>query len=253
MTQSQSFKQLHSGNKPLILGNVWDAHSAKVVAEAGLKAMGTSSAAVANCLGFDDGQEMSFHELLKVVENIQRVIEIPLTVDIEGGYSNDPGQVAEYISMLADLGVVGINVEDSLVAGDRYLRPAEEFAIFLDDVVARIPEDIFVNVRTDPFLLNEPDALEKVLSRAVRFEDSGADGIFVPCLAKPEDIHEVVKNTKLPINVMAVPGLPHYMELARLGVKRVSMGDAMLRLLGNHHLQIARGFLKDESFAGLFQ
>ena len=111
-----TFQELHEQDKPLIIGNVWDAASAKAAEKLNFNAIGTSSAAIASMLGYDDGEQMSFSELLYIVKRILASTTLPLTVDIEAGYSRDPVEIANYIKTLADLGVVGINIEDSIVA-----------------------------------------------------------------------------------------------------------------------------------------
>ena len=100
------FKSLHKTTEPLLLANVWDANSAKIAENAGYKALGSSSHAVANAMGYEDGEEISFEELLFVLKTIVKAVKIPLSVDFEAGYSDDPKQVAKMVKKLEDIGVV---------------------------------------------------------------------------------------------------------------------------------------------------
>ena len=124
----QAFKKLHEQNQPLLLANVWDVSSAKCAEQAGYKAIGTSSAAIAQVLGYDDGEQMPFSELVFMVKRIAAVTSLPLTVDIEAGYSRDPKAIAEHIKLLNQFGVVGVNIEDSVVDGERVLLNRDEFS-----------------------------------------------------------------------------------------------------------------------------
>src|SRR5690606_5291210 len=109
------FKQLHQEKSILVLGNVWDAQSAKIAQDAGFKALGSSSHAIANILGYEDGEQISVDKILFMVEHIVKAVDIPVSVDFEAGYSDNPEKVAQHVKQLADLGVVGINLEDGKV------------------------------------------------------------------------------------------------------------------------------------------
>jgi len=222
------FKQLHRQVEPLLIGNVWDVASARVAESLGFKAIGTSSAAIANMLGYEDGEQMEFNELLTIVRRILACCSLPLTVDIEGGYSDDPSVTADYIKQLAEIGVVGVNIEDSKVREKRELLEASQFAGKLSAIKAQLAKDnvdIFINVRTDPFAVGHEEAPGEAQRRARLYEAAGADGLFVPCITNVEDIRGVVAATSLPVNVMCMPELPTFVTLASLGVKRISMGN----------------------------
>ena len=129
MNEFETFSQLHYGVRPLLIGNVWDVTSAKLFQEAGFKAVATSSSAVANLMGYEDGQQMPFGLLLEIVKRITKSISIPLSVDMERGYANAiPGMLAN-IEKLYDTGIAGINIEDS--TGDLKMRAAESFQSYL--------------------------------------------------------------------------------------------------------------------------
>ncbi|WP_437887629.1 isocitrate lyase/PEP mutase family protein [Phytobacter sp. V91] len=220
-----NFQALHQQNSPLQLANVWDAGSALAAGHAGYQAIGTSSAAIAAMLGYDDGQNMDFDALLFIVSRIRAVVDLPLSIDLEAGYSETNDGIIENIQRLKNAGVVGINLEDShVVNGERRLDDAATFASTLRTLVQACP-DMFFNVRTDTFLLNHDNALEQTLFRGQLYEEQGANGFFVPCVTQAEHITAIVRDVKLPLNVMCMPELADFVTLASLGVKRISMGN----------------------------
>jgi 2-methylisocitrate lyase-like PEP mutase family enzyme len=231
---SQQFNTLHQQATPLMICNVWDVASAKTADKAGFTAIGTSSAAIAALLGYEDGEQMDFDQLLFIVKRIAACSTLPLTVDIEAGYSDDPLITAGYIKALYDVGVVGINIEDSQVDGSRTLTEPNRFAGYLSAVRGQLMKDqieIFINVRTDSFLLGVEDAVTETQNRASLYEAAGADGLFVPCITQTADIEAVINATDLPVNVMCMPDLPDFQSLTTLGVKRVSMGNFLFDVL----------------------
>lgn len=245
-----TFTSLHTQDTPLVICNVWDAKSTLVAEDLGFLAVGTSSAAIASTLGYNDGEEMSFDELLFIVKRIVASTSLPVTVDIEAGYSHDQYVITDHINKLADIGVAGINVEDSLVKGERALQDADKFASRLQHITSNT--DIFINVRTDTFLLGIENALEITLHRTNLYERAGADGIFVPCITAPNDIQAVAQATSLPLNVMCMPDLPNFETLTGLGVKRVSMGNFLFDVMYSHHNAVLKAIQEDQSFKAVF-
>lgn len=223
-----NFHELHHQAQALLIGNVWDAASAQTAEAAGLQALGTSSAALSAVFGYADGEAMPFELLLGMVRRISAVTFLPLSVDLEAGYADDPQHIADNIRALVALGVVGINLEDSRVhRGQRVQQPMEHFADRLAVVRSALGESgtsVFINARTDTFLLGRPDALGETLRRGQCYAEAGANGLFVPCIALPADIATVAHGVPLPLNVMGMPGLPDFAQLSTLGVKRISMG-----------------------------
>jgi 2-methylisocitrate lyase-like PEP mutase family enzyme len=215
----------------MILGNVWDVPSLLAAQEGGVDALGTSSAAIATTFGYDDGQAMPFELLVTVVQRLMRAATLPLSVDVEAGYAEDVEDIAANIRRLADLGVVGINLEDSRIQnGKRQLEPMETFAkrlVALRQMLRESETTMFINVRTDPFLLDFPEARAESIRRGQCYRDSGADGLFVPCILAEEDIRAVVHAVALPLNVMGMPGMAGFAELGDWGVKRISTGNGL--------------------------
>jgi 2-methylisocitrate lyase-like PEP mutase family enzyme len=227
MSSFETFLKLHQNPAPFLLGNIWDVNSAQVFEANNYKAIGTSSHAVAKSLGYEDGEKLPFETLLQLTKRVVETVSIPLSVDMEGGYSRRIDGILENIKKLHDAGVAGINLEDTVASPTRQLQSPAEFQRILSAVAAGISRynlKIFINIRTDAFLLGLSSALDETLVRIKSYQDAGADGIFVPCITNRNEIKEVVKATTLPINVMCMPNLPNFQELESLGVKRISMG-----------------------------
>lgn len=250
------FAALHQQTTPLLLANVWDAASVQAAEQTGYDALGTSSAAIAAMFGYSDGEGISFTELRQWVVRLRALSKLPLSVDMEAGYGENPEQMIANLVELAELGIVGVNLEDSVVRhGERTLLDAPAFAAGLKAIrVGLVKERIslFINARTDTFLLGVSDALAQTVARGRLYAESGADGFFVPCVTQEADIAAIVKAVPLPINVMCMPDLPAFEVLAGLGVKRISMGNFV-------HSEIQRylqGMLQDirarQSFQVIF-
>lgn len=218
------FHALHSDF--LLLPNAWDAASALITVRAGAKAIATSSAALAWAHGFADGHDLPIAKLVIAVEEIARVVSVPITCDAEGGYADDPAQAGENIAALMGAGAVGINLEDGKAAHDLHLRKIEAARA----AAVRAGVDLYINARTDVFLkpLVEPEArVEEAIRRGVACKAAGASGLFVPGVIAAEDIVAIVKGVGLPLNVMARPGAPDAAALKALGARRLSAATAV--------------------------
>lgn len=212
----------------LILPNAWDAASAKLIERAGAKAIATSSAAVAWAHGYADGHDLPIAKLVTTVEEIARVVSVPISADAEGGYANDPKQVGENIAALIGVGAVGINLEDGAEAHELHLRKIEAARVAAE----RAGVDLFINARTDVFLkkLTAPEgAVEETIRRGLACKAVGASGLFAPFAMKPEDIKAIAKAVDLPLNVIAMAGLPKADALRALGARRLSAGTEIGR------------------------
>jgi 2-methylisocitrate lyase-like PEP mutase family enzyme/ketosteroid isomerase-like protein len=255
MKSFETFLQLHRDHNPLLLGNIWDVNSASIFEDAGYKAIGTSSQAVAASLGYEDGERMPFEDLLQLAKSVTRRVNIPLTVDIEGGYSRSVTGIVENIEKLHDIGVVGINLEDTIAGTTRQLQPAAAFQITLSAVAEQLSTKnvkMFINVRTDGFLMGMPTALAETLTRIASYQKAGAQGIFVPCITDKDDITAVVSATPLPVNVMCMPELPDFDELKALGVKRISIGPFVKTYIDKKAKEAVSTILRKNTFSGLF-
>lgn len=253
----EKFKALHYGSESFLLPNAWDARSAIVFQECGYPAIGTSSAAVANSLGLEDGENMRFQDYLFVIKRIFSSVSVPLTVDIEMGYGSNDDEIAENVCHLASIGVAGINIEDSTIDGqDRKLKDANAFAQTIDHIKSKLKSkdlDLFINVRCDAHILNVPRKQHETLNRILVYNSSSADGLFVPCIANAQDIAEVVGLSKLPLNVMSIPPLPGIDELNDLGVKRISMGPFAFQKVYKEISELSKAIASARTLAPLFQ
>lgn len=231
MSKVTDFRKLHQQDEPFILGNVWDAKSAQIAEKAGFKAVGISGHAIAENLGYKDGEEMSFEELLFVVNRVVKSVSIPVSVDIDGGYGRSINKVNEHIDLLIKMGVVGINIEDSVVkGGKRELVETDKFAKIVSGIRESLTKQnskLFVNVRIDTYVTKHKNPFNETLKRIETFEKSGADGFFVPLLMDDKEIRTVVQHTQLPLNVYVLPETPSFSLLKKYGVKRISSGAAI--------------------------
>lgn len=226
-----AFTKLHQDKELLLLGNVWDAQSSKLAQEVGFKALGLSSHAIANVYGYEDGEIIKPAEILYMVEHIMKVIDVPLSVDFESGYSDDPDQVAEYVKQLQDVGVVGINIEDGkVINGKRQLGDSNLLAKKIQAIKQAAPE-IFINARADTYTTKHPSALEETIKRAEVYAEAGAHGLFIPLVEKEEDLRAIAQSTSLYFNVFLTPNLPTKDKLVELGVTRVSHGPLVWEYL----------------------
>ncbi|CAM1368570.1 Carboxyvinyl-carboxyphosphonate phosphorylmutase [Tenacibaculum litopenaei] len=249
------FKDLHNQNKPLLIANVWDVPSARIAEELNFQAIGTSSSAIASLLGYKDGEEITFSELEYMVKRISKNSNLLLSVDLESGYSRNVEEIFRHIMKLSDFGVVGINIEDSIVDKRRTLLAAEKFAQTISEVIENLQKekiDIFINVRTDTFLLDVPNTIEETKKRIKLYENAGANGIFVPCIEQISDIEEMVNYTRLPINVMCTPKLPDFDTLKNLGIKRISMGNFIFDKMYGQFKRKTEAILNQNSFKSIF-
>lgn len=240
---AEAFRRLHQDGL-LILANAWDAGSARLIESTGAKAIATTSAGVAWSHGYPDGDLLPVPALLATVAEITRVIRVPLTVDVEGGYSNDPATVGETIAAVIDAGAVGINLEDGASAPDLLCAKVEQ----VKRAVASLGAEVFVNVRTDVYLrsLAPPEKrVEETLGRAARYRAAGADGLFVPGVVDRAEIRAIVTGAGLPVNVMVRPHLPGAEELRSLGVRRLSAGSDIAEAAYGRMRSLVSAFLRD--------
>ena len=227
--KAKRFAELHVVGAPLVLYNAWDAGSAKSIRDAGAKAIATSSWSVAAAQGYGDGEAIPIEFAEQIVGRIAATVDIPVTVDFEGGYSEDDGELAANITRLLDLGVVGINFEDRIVKGSGLYgidRQARRIAA-IRKAAEQKGVDLFINARTDVFFEHGDAAAEAVgeaLDRAKAYAAAGASGFFVPGLVNDALIGRVAEAVTLPVNVMVMDGVPSNGRLSELGVARISYG-----------------------------
>jgi 2-methylisocitrate lyase-like PEP mutase family enzyme len=242
MNTDEKFISLHKQAKPLILPNAWDAASARIIEDLGAPAIATTSAGVAWALGYPDGYKMNAKLNAQVAQHITRIVKVPLSVDFENGYSDDPAVVAENIKLLLDAGVAGINIEDGHDSPELLAAKIEA----IRRVATKYGSKLYINARTDVYLASlVPDAQRatETIKREKLYAAAGASGLFVPVITNGEEISQIADNTSLPLNVMAMPGLPKADRLADLGVKRLSAGTGVSQIVWQTAARVAKAFL----------
>jgi len=223
-----TFADLHVPGNPLILFNAWDAGSAQAIARGGAQAIATSSASVAEANGLTDGEEVAMEYAIANATRIIASVDLPVTIDFEGGYADDPQSVERNAALLAATGAIGCNFEDQVVGTDR-LYSVEDQAARLAAVRRAVGPDVFINARTDVFMKTPMDAhdeplVDEVLKRARAYADAGANGFFVPLLADLKLLERMCANSPLPVNFMTFPGCPSNAAVAATGIARISYG-----------------------------
>jgi 2-methylisocitrate lyase-like PEP mutase family enzyme len=221
-----TFADLHRGDMPFLLPNAWDVPSALLLADAGFPAIATTSLGVTAVAGLPDGVGVGRDQTVALAGQLVPRLAVPLTVDFEGGYDEDPATVAGLVRELADLGVAGINLEDGLEGGQ--LRTSEHHAAVIEAVASAVPE-MFINARTDTYWRSvgaEQERLDETVRRLTAYRDAGASGVFVPGLTDLGAIGYVTDAITLPLNVLWQPGVA-LSELGTVGVARVSTGSGL--------------------------
>ncbi len=221
---------LHRRTQPLVLPNVWDAASARLVQDAGFAAVATSSHAVAAVLGCRDDDSNDPDTVFPFLARIAAAVTCPVTADIEAGYRLAP---AEVVTRLLGAGIVGCNLEDSDHHGDGVLAPAERQAELLAAVRAAADDrgvHVVINARVDTFIKHHGDADEQfaeTVRRGRLYLDAGADCIFPIGLSDPEQIARLVAALPGPVNVLIHRDRSGIAQLQALGVHRISFGSGI--------------------------
>jgi 2-methylisocitrate lyase-like PEP mutase family enzyme len=226
--KAERFRRLHKAPPILRLANVWDAASARIVEEAGLPAVATSSAGIAFSLGYPDGEVIPRAEMLQQVQRIARVVSVPVNADLEAGYGDVEGTAAGLIAA----GAVGLNLEDAK-AGVLEEIPAQAQKIEAIRMVGRtLGVPIVINARTDVYLwqVGEPGTrFDRTVERLIAYREAGADCAFVPGVTDEETIGRLARTIGFPLNILGVQGAPSVNRMEELGVSRVSLGSGPMR------------------------
>jgi 2-methylisocitrate lyase-like PEP mutase family enzyme len=235
------FHALHADGL-LRLANAWDAGSARLAQAAGAPAIATSSAAVAWAHGWPDGDQLPVELLLQTTRAVAGATDLPVTIDLEGGYSDEPARVGELVSAVLDAGAVGINIEDG--NKDPALLCAKIAAARAAAHSRGV--DLFINARIDVWLRGlvvPAQRVDETLARAARYREAGANGLFAPGVTDAAEIAALVAGTDMPLNVLAWTGLPDPDRLLALGVRRLSAGSAISEAMQGVVLALMREFL----------
>jgi 2-methylisocitrate lyase-like PEP mutase family enzyme len=231
--KAEAFRAMHDRSRILVLPNAWDAMSARVIEEAGARAIATTSAGVAFSVGYPDGEAIPRDEMIAAIARIARVTTVPVSADIESGFAQDTRELAETIRRVIDAGAVGINLEDQIHDGTHSLYDldmAVDRVHVARDAANSTGVPFVINARTDVYLLGigEPDTrFEHAVRRANAYRKAGADCLFLPAIVRRADIERIVPALEGPLNLLQFPGIPTIPELERLGVARLSVGTRL--------------------------
>jgi 2-methylisocitrate lyase-like PEP mutase family enzyme len=227
-------RRLHHGSPILVLPNVWDAATARIIEAEAFPAIATTSAGVAAALGYADGGAVPAREMIEAVARIARAVSVPVTADIEHGYAATPDAVADVVLRVVAAGAVGVNLEDILPES----QDLETIELQCDKIravskaAATSGAGVVINARTDVYLraIGSADSrLPSAIERGNAYLAAGADCVFVPGVKDRETIAALVKGIRGPVNVLAIAGSPPIPELEALGVARVSLGSGPSR------------------------
>lgn len=256
--KAEELRKLHHGPKILVLPNAWDVASARVLEELGYPAIATSSAGVAFCLGYPDGQRISRSEMLDMVGRVARAVRVPVTADMEAGYGTSVEDMAETAKALVDAGAVGLNLED--VTGDTEGSQVElglqvEKIARIREVAASRGVPVVINARTDIYLMPigpEATRFERTVERLRAYRKAGADCLFAPGLVERGVIEKLVKAVAAPLNILVSTGCPPLGELEKIGVARASLGSGVMRATLGLVRRVGKELLENGTSAALF-
>lgn len=233
--KAETFRAMHHDKGALLLPNVWDAASARVVEQAGFAAVATTSAGIAFAQGFPDGQKIPGEQMFAVIARIAKAVSVPVTADVEAGYGQTAQQASQTARQVIEAGAVGMNFEDA--TGDPGI-PLTELSLQIErikairETSAALGLPLVLNARTDVYLLQvgEPAGrYDEAVRRLAAYRDAGADCLFVPGIRDVPTIKRFVADLSCPINILGVPGSASVNELVEVGVKRISLGSGPMR------------------------
>ena len=233
---AQAFTDLHIKGDPVIIFNIWDAGTAKAAQDIGAKALATGSWAVAAANGFADGEIIPLDLVIANLERITAGVDVPVSLDFEGGYAVEPDELRKNIERVIAAGAIGINFEDRIVTGEGLYSIEKQASRIraLREAANEADVPLFINARSDVVLpLDRATHTEahsqELIERAKAYAEAGASGFFAPGLANPDFIGRLCEASALPVNILVMPGVPSSKELADLGVARISYGGGSYR------------------------
>lgn len=231
------FHQLHHNNEMLLLPNIWDILSAKIIQNLDFKAIATASAAISYSNGLLDGENYPFTQLLTMLKKTVENVNLPVTADIESGYADNINQLEENIKQLILTGIVGVNIEDTnKLTKELYTieQQCERIKI-IRKVADKYNIPLFINARTDVYLnsnlfSSEEERLFETIKRGLAYSNEGANGFYPIAITSADSIKQIVQQIKLPINILAYVDAPPLKTLKELKVARVSIASGLLKV-----------------------
>lgn len=228
MSKFDDFVKAHVGGEPLVLFNAWDAGSAVAVAKSGARAIASGSASVSMANGFGDGEQVPLDFALANAARIVNSVELPVTIDFEGGYATGADGLEANGKRLLETGAIGCNFEDQVV-GTGEIYGVDEQSARITALRKGVGNAFFINARTDLFLKAKPENHDEALcgeaiARGRSYAKAGANGFFIPGLADLSLVEKICSALDMPVNAMHLPGGPGRADWARAGIARVSHG-----------------------------
>lgn len=255
--RAERFRRMHHERPMLVLPNVWDAASARIIEQVGYRAIATTSSGLAASLGYRDGQQMSRETMIEATGRIARSVALPVTADIEAGYGATLAEKVETARAVIATGAVGFNIEDSLPGQAGALASVEsqvELIAALRALASTLDVPFVINARVDVFLhaVGEPETrFDHAVERANAYLRAGADCVYPIGRLDHDVIERLVQAIDGPINIMGGPPQPSLTELERLGVARVSLAGGLMRAALGHIAHIARDLRETGDYAAL--
>jgi 2-methylisocitrate lyase-like PEP mutase family enzyme len=254
--KAEELRALHHSGEMLIFPNIWNPLGALLLESLNYKAVATASAAIAYANGYHDGENIPLDQLLPILKKIADPVSVPVTADIESGYANNEDELKKNILCFLQTGIAGINIEDtnkqtgrlySVEQQSQRIRITREIAIDND-----IP--LFINARTDVYVHESYSAtslLQQALERADAYKAAGADCFFPIALKDENEIENLVQHAGLPVNILAIPGIPPLKTLNQIGVARVSLGPGFLKIAMQAMKNLAAQLQHGEGFEAI--
>lgn len=246
--RAATFHSLH--DDLLVLANCWDPVSARIIQEAGAPALATSSAAVAWSLGAQDGNVLDRDSMIEQLRRICSVATVPVSSDIEGGFGSSATDLVDTTRLVIAAGAVGVNLEDAIGGQLRPLSEAVERVAAVREAAGLTGVDLFINARTDGYLLGRPD-FDDTVARAAAYLEAGASGIFVPGVTDLDTVHRLTAAIDAPVNILIGPNAPTVPQLKQAGARRVSAGSSLAAAVLGHLERAVHELLEEGTYEEL--
>jgi 2-methylisocitrate lyase-like PEP mutase family enzyme len=222
-----AFLDLHQRGNPLLIPNPWDVGSARILEQLGFAALATTSSGFAATLGRSDGS-VSRDEALAHAAAVATAVEVPVSADLENGFSDDPDGVADTVRRAASTGLAGCSIED---AGRHADAPVYDVGLAVERVAAAVEaaqqgaDGLIITARAENYLYGRTD-LADTIDRLQRYQQAGAHVLYAPGVRAPDELRTLIGAVDRPVNVLALPNTPTVAELAELGAARISIGGS---------------------------
>lgn len=232
--RAETFLALHQPGNPVILPTVWDAWSAKLAVDAGFAALTVGSHPLADSVGKEDREGMTFDDVVTRVKQITAAVDVPVSVDLESGYGESP---AALIAGLLEAGAIGFNIEDTVHKEGGRLRSSSEHAELVGayrKAADATGVHVVINARTDLFLRedgDEADRVDRAIARLTEAAEAGADVLYPVGRHEPDAMRRLTSELPLPINAIGLPDQDDPASFGPLGVGRISFGPFLQRAL----------------------